>query len=122
MRIHETGIILFTANYDAMVEFYRDVLQLPIRAARPEFYVFHWGLSYLMVEPFVPGHAIQSRPSGLQPQVIRFNVFDLHESVRAFAEQNIDVVVQSHAWGTIATLFDPDGNLIELKDAPDFFE
>ncbi len=122
MKLHEAGFILFTEQYEKMVTFYRDVLALPVRADKSFFIVFNWGYGYLMVEPFVPGHRVQPLHDGGSPLVLRLNVFDLEQTVDELRAKGVAVAVESFDWGTVATFVDPDGNVLELKDAPDFYE
>lgn len=122
MKLHEPGLIIFTNQFSEMTAFYRDVVCLPVRVLKPEFSVFHWGNGYLMIEPFVTGHPIQAVDCGKAPFVLRLNVFDLDQVAEHVRAQNISVQVERFDWGTVAAFCDPDGNHIELKDAPDFFE
>ena len=122
MKLHESGIIVFTRQFEEMVLFYRDLLKLPVRAVTPIFCAFHFGYSYLLIEPFVPGHAVQSTDLGPPPHVLRLNVFDFEESVQELMERGVETHVEHFEWGSVATIRDPDGNVLELKDAPDFFD
>ncbi len=122
MKLHEAGLLLFTEQYEKMVAFYRDVLALPLRADKSFFVVFSWGYSYLLIEPYVAGHRVQPPKLGQAPHVLRLNVFDLDQTVAELRNKGVAVSVESFDWGTVATFVDPDGNVLELKDAPDFYE
>ena len=122
MRLHEAGLILFTSKYEEMVRFYRDQLCLPVRADKQFFIVFQWGYGYLMLEPYVEGHRVQPPHNGVSPHVLRLNVFDIERTVDELRLNGIEVAVETFEWGVVATFCDPDGNVLELKDAPDFYE
>jgi hypothetical protein len=123
MHLHESGILCFTEQYEQMIAFYEHSLRLPVRARKPYFTVFDFGQSYLMIEPYVPGHVMRPVANGPRtPFVLRLNVFDFVESVVELQARGLAVEVQHFAWGQVGTLTDPDGNVIELKDAPDLYE
>jgi hypothetical protein len=123
MQLHESGILCFTEQYEQMVHFYEHAIGLPVRARKPYFTVFDFGQSYLLIEPYVPGHPVQpDRTRGRVPYVLRLNVFDFVESVAELRDRGLELTVQAFEWGQVGTLYDPDGNVLELKDAPDLYE
>ncbi len=122
LKLHETGIIIFTQNYASMIAFYRDFVGLTIRVTKPEYTVFSWGYSYLMIEPFLPNHYVKADQCGQASFIIRLNVFQIDEAIIELQEKGVSVDVEKYDWGTVASFLDPDGNFLELKDAPDFFE
>jgi len=51
---------------------------------------------------------------------LRMNVADVKSIANKLIQKNIDVNYQEHSWGTIAKFFDPDKNLLALKDSEKF--
>lgn len=106
------GVVLFCADYEGCVRFYRDLLELPVWYEKPTLTCFRFGDGYLMVER--DGQVGQTR--GI---MLRFNVMNVPERARELAAKGIAIEVQTHDWGTTARFHDPDGNLCQLKDAED---
>lgn len=116
MSFTRTGIILYVRKYAECVEFYRDVLCLPVMFRTSGLTCFEFGASYLMVEPGddEPGCILGQRTC------IRMNVPDVRERADILVEQGIEVDYQAHSWGTVAKFSDPDGNLCAFKDDDKF--
>lgn len=111
----QTGLILFTENYEACVQFYCDLVGLEIMYAKPGLTCFSFGTSYLMVES--DGVASASEKSFAQNAVtLRFNVKDVAECAAMLKERGADIQVHHWSWGVTALFLDPDGNRVELKD------
>lgn len=108
------GIVLFCADYEACVAFYRDTLDLPVWYVKPLLTCFRFGDGYLMVE----SGGTRGQTGGM---MLRFNVMNVASRARELADRGVAVEVESHTWGTIARFRDPDGNLCQLKDAEDPF-
>ena len=118
MTFDRTGIILYTLNYEACVDFYENIIGLQRMFETDMLTCFAFGESYLMVE--LTDSEIRDTGSTRIRTCLRMNVPD----VKAFAEkltaQNIKVDYQEHEWGTVAKFFDPDGNLCAFKDSEKF--
>ena len=124
MNYTRTGLILCTENYEACVEFYTTILELPI------LHVFdneHSKLTcisigestYLMIE--TEGHSV---PNGKNldenPIILRFNVEDVDNAAGELESKGVDVTIRKEVWGTVADFMDPDGNMCSLRDEASF--
>ncbi len=124
MHYTRTGLILCTENYSECVEFYSNVLELPILHTldneHSKLTCFDMGGNhYLMIETggkSVPaGKALDQNPVWL-----RFNVEDVEEAVGELRQKGVDVKIRREAWGTVADFTDPDGNICSLRDEATF--
>lgn len=111
----QTGLILFTENYEDCVRFYRDVVELDILFAKDSLTCFSFGTSYLMVE--TDGVAVAGEKSFAQNAVtLRLNVKDVAERADLLRQRGADVTIHQWDWGVTGLFLDPDGNRVELKD------
>ncbi|KZK78398.1 Glyoxalase-like domain protein [Pseudovibrio sp. W64] len=110
----EFGVILFTENFEACVQFYEHTLGLQVIERTPDLVSFRFGSSYLMVERGGHGSPTQ-KPRRQNPCVLRFNTDDMDTAIELLNAKGLDVQPQTFDWGTIAAFTDPDGNLCELK-------
>lgn len=105
MKYERTGVILCTEKYDECVEFYSDVLNLPILKTLDDKYskltVLRFGENtYLMVE--TGGNAIPSGKDLIQnPVWLRFNVKSVEDAAAELLNKGIDVKVRKEVWGTV---------------------
>ena len=120
MKFDRTGLILYTINYEQCVDFYKNILELPIMFTSDMLTCFQLGESYLMVELDDEGNR-EDNSSHRIKTCIRLNVSDVKSAANRLIEKNIEVDYQEHSWGTIAKFLDPDGNLCAFKDS-DMFE
>jgi lactoylglutathione lyase len=116
MRIQESGIILFTENYETAVDFYAAHMGLHVRERQINLTVFDFGGSYLMVERGGVGSSAE-KSRAQNPTVLRFDVIDFEQAVQELLDRRVTVDVHIHSWGTIGVIIDPEGNRIELKKA-----
>ena len=112
------GVILWTDNLDAMVAFYRDTLVLPVHSVRPHFVAFELGGVRFSVGLHAETHGPTKEPARF---AVHFNVDDLatlHRDLTARGVVFIRPPEREHWGGLVATLRDPDGNLIQLLQQP----
>ncbi|WP_164659144.1 VOC family protein [Tropicibacter sp. Alg240-R139] len=123
MKFTTAGVILFTHNYDACVDFYGRVLGLDmshrIDRAGEQLTTFRLGDTYLMVEEGGVGSA-HAKTIGQNPTKFRFNVPDVAVSVQELKDRGITPKVCHHGWGTTAEFTDPDGNRCALRSDDGF--
>jgi len=123
MKIDNYGIILNVEHFDACVRFYKDVFGLPEMFSKTEgdfrLTCLEFGNAYLMIE--TEGVAV---PSGKDvsrcPTKLRFNVPDIHQARASLHQHGIEAEVMDNDWGSIITLYDPDGNRISIRDEAGF--
>ena len=118
MEFTRTGFILYVEQYSKCINFYRDVLELPIMFNTEELTCFEFGNSYLMVE--MDDRSFEARSH--EEVCLRMNVPDVKALADELTQKGIDVDYQSHAWGTVAKFRDPEGNLCAFKDDEKFEE
>ncbi len=121
MKIDRSGLILYTLKYKECVQFYKDVIGLPVLFTTHELTCFQFGGSYLMVEIDDSGNE-KSDPEVRQQTCIRMNVEDVKAAADLLRTYGVEVNYQEFEWGTIAKFRDPDGNLCAFKDSLKFEE
>ncbi|NOU68952.1 glyoxalase/bleomycin resistance/dioxygenase family protein [Paenibacillus sp. LMG 31461] len=115
MKIKESGIILFTENYEKAVDYYVHQIGLTLRLQKDDLSFLEFGNSYLLIEG--KGVASQSEKTRAQSSVcLRIDVYDFDQTVFELKQRGVDVDVRRVDWGTIGIIIDPEGNRIEIKD------
>jgi lactoylglutathione lyase len=118
--IEQAGLVLFAADKDRSVAFYRDVIGLPLFKQTDYVTVLQFGAAYLMIEP--GGTATAGAKDRAQaPMTLRFNVADVEEEATRLRARGVAVTVEAFDWGTIGSFVDPDGNRCELRNHFDGF-
>ncbi|MGL1919703.1 MAG: glyoxalase/bleomycin resistance/dioxygenase family protein [Hyphomicrobiales bacterium] len=117
-EIETHGIVLGTENYDECVEFYRDIIGLPVWYDKGHLLCLRFGDGYLMIETGGDAH-YGAKPNRLNPTMLRFNVADVKACTDILAKHGVEIEYKKFEWGEVATFCDPDGNKCELKDAAD---
>ena len=120
MKLDRSGIILYTLKYQECVTFYKEVMGLEILFANETLTCFDFGGAYLMVE--VEDDMVSEQSTERVRTCLRFNVKDVKMETERLKGLGIEVDYQEHAWGKVAKLYDPDGNLCALKDSDTFEE
>jgi predicted enzyme related to lactoylglutathione lyase len=113
MEISLYSAAIFVTNIDRAVEFYRDILSLPLRSQGSFGAEFLEGPTRIGVHPAVheESRALVGRHTGLTLRVDGQLHFcgDLHaRGVRFVAEPT------QQSWGIMALVADPDGNVLAL--------
>jgi predicted enzyme related to lactoylglutathione lyase len=111
------GVIYWTGNLEPMVEFYRDVLGLPVHSIHPDFAAFELG----GIRISVGAHSQVAGPTREGVRVmVNLGVHDIFATYEALKSRGVDFVrpPEQEVWGGwIATFRDPDGNLLQLLQA-----
>ena len=123
MDTQRYGIILNVENYYECVAFYRDVLDLKVLFSKIEgdfkLTCVEFGAGYLMIE--TEGFA---EPNGKSikacPSKLRFNVADIHASMKRMKHFGIPTELIESEWGSTINIYDPDGNRIGIRDEASF--
>ncbi len=118
-----TGIILFTTEYQACVEFYSNVLELPVMFTadneHSKLTCCGMGGSYLMIETSGPPPA-KLKTLEQNPFWLRFNVKDVEAATERLRSKGVEVTLRREVWGTVAHFADPDGNGCSFRDEDTF--
>lgn len=105
----------FTDQVEAMVSFYRALLQTDPVAESPDMAIFmNEGVKIFIHRMYTPGEG------ELPPESHHaYSVSDIDQTCSALADSGLEVEVppKDYYWGRSAYLRDPDGNLIELIQA-----
>ena len=113
------GVIVFTepARFEAMRDFYRDTLGLPVRNERDGRIAFAWP-SAPDVRIILTTHAEARGPNADPARVMLHLLVDDLEAVasrlRTASVAFLREPAREHFGGYVATLRDPDGNLVQL--------
>ncbi len=118
MEFDRTGFILYVINYQACVDFYKNMLELKVMFSTENLTCFKFGESYLMVE--LDDENPNETNSIRTKTCLRMNVKNVKALADKLIQQQIKVNYKEHAWGIIAKFYDPDGNLLAFKDSEKF--
>jgi lactoylglutathione lyase len=121
MKLSRTGIILNTENYQACVDFYRELFCLPILFQLDDLTCFEFMGSYLMIETAGRANAAGKTVAEC-PSKLRFNVPDIEEALRGVQAFGITAVIERQPWGSTINIHDPDGNRIGIRDEAMFMQ
>ncbi len=108
------GVIIWTDNLSAMVQFYRDTLELPVHSLHADFAAFELGGIRLSVGL----HSAVHGPARDRERVmVNLGVSDIQSAFRTLVGRGVEFIrppEREHWGGWVATLSDPDGNLLQL--------
>ena len=112
------GITLWTADLERMFRFYSDLLQLPLRSRHQDFIDFELGEIRFNIGLHGEVQGTSRDPYRVMPHL---SVKDIHGICQRLADRNIEFIrppEMEHWGGWIATLKDPDGNILQLLQLP----
>lgn len=123
MKIEKHGLILNVEKFDECAAFYKDLFKLSEMFSKVEgsfkLTCLEFGDSYLMIE--TEGVAIPTGKDASQcPTELRFNVLDIHKALESVREYGVDAEIIENDWGSSISIFDPDGNRINIRDDSGF--
>lgn len=123
MDLKRSGVIVFTEQYEACVDFYSRILELPelfsLDDEHSTLTCLDMGGSYLMIE--TGGRAMPGGRSIEQsPVKLRFNVGDVDAAAGLLESRGVRVAIRRETWGTVGDFVDPDGNRCSLRDEGSF--
>ena len=116
MKIQETGIILYTINYQETVKFYKEIFGLKTLYEKENLTCLKFSDSYLMIEIDDEENILNDK-KGRSKFCMRFNVEDVKEACKTLDINNVPYTYNEFEWGTIAKFLDPDGNQVGLRSA-----
>ncbi len=112
------GITLWTADLDEMFRFYHDVLRLPLHSRHDDFIAFELGEVRFNIGLHDRVHGTATDPYRMMPHLGVSDIHGLHKRLAAQGVEFIRSPEQEHWGGWIATLKDPDGNILQLLQLP----
>jgi catechol 2,3-dioxygenase-like lactoylglutathione lyase family enzyme len=114
------GVLIWTEKerFPEMARFYRDQLGLTPRTSKPDFINFDWAGLRLSV-------SVHDRVRGRSHDPLRIMVNLLVDDIRTVHARLLEAGVvftrppEPEEWGgRVATLLDPDGNMLQLFELP----
>ena len=115
-----SGIILVSAEPSRLVEFYRDVLGVPLAEEQHDESELHWACELGDVHFAIhPAADYPGEPTGVGSVKIAFLVFELDRLVAWLDEKGVELDYPPAEFGAgsrITAVRDPDGNLVELTE------
>ncbi len=112
------GVIIWTEDLETLVEFYRDTLGLTPHSVRPDFVAFRWGSMRLSIGKHSRVQGRTDEPYRVMVNLGVSNIHRLHEELTAKGVHFSRPPEQEHWGGWVATLSDPDGNMLQLMQQP----
>ena len=112
------GVTLWTDNLDRMFRFYHDTLRLPLHSRHDDFIAFELGEVRFNIGLHDQVHGDSQDPYRVMSHL---GVDDIHQECRRLREEGVEFIrlpEQEHWGGWIATLKDPDGNILQLLQLP----
>jgi predicted enzyme related to lactoylglutathione lyase len=112
------GITLWTDDLERMFRFYNDLLQLPLHSRHPDFIAFELGDIRFNIGLHGEVKGGSQDPYRVMPHL---GVRDIHGICQLLADQGVEFIrppEMEHWGGWIATLKDPDGNILQLLQLP----
>ena len=121
MRAMITGVVgvtIWTEHLDPMFHFYHDILRLPLHSRHDDFIAFELGEIRFNI-------GVHNQVKGPSQDSFRFmphlgvdDIFAEHQRLESMGVEFIRPPEQEHWGGWIATLKDPDGNILQLLQLP----
>ena len=114
------GVLIWTdaERFDAMARFYRDTLGLVPRTSKADFINFDWAGVRLSVSVHDRVHGPSREPFRIMVNLAVDDIRAAHARLLA-AGATFTRPPERESWGgQVASLFDPDGNLIQLMQLP----
>jgi catechol 2,3-dioxygenase-like lactoylglutathione lyase family enzyme len=114
------GITLWTADLDRLFRFYRDTLRLPLHSFHEDegFAAFQLGDLRFNVGRHSQISGRSRDPLRVMPHLGVDDIHAEYERLAAAGVEFIRVPEQEHWGGWVATLRDPDGNVLQLLQLP----
>jgi predicted enzyme related to lactoylglutathione lyase len=112
------GVIIWTENLDRLIEFYTEKMGLNPHSIRPNFVNFEWDSMRFSI-----GSHAEVKGQTVEPYriMINFDVADIQTAYQTLKDHGVEFIrppEQEHWGGWVATLLDPDGNMLQLLQQP----
>ncbi len=120
MDIKKTGVILYTEAYEATVDFYKKVFDLPTLYVKENLTCLDFNGSYLMIE--LDDEESLKQEEGRAKFCIRFNVDDVKAACKQLDKHAVSYDYYETDWGQLAKFRDPDGNFVGIRSAKEHEE
>ena len=112
------GVIIWTGDLPGLRSFYCDTLGLEPHSNRPNFVSFKWG----GLRFSIGSHDLVSGQAGDPYRImVNFDVEDIHSICEELSSRGVEFIrkpEREHWGGWVASLKDPDGNIVQLLEQP----
>ena len=108
------GVTIWTDGLDRMFDFYNDVLRLPLHSRHEDFIAFELGEVRFNIGRHSEVAGQSKDPFRFMPHL---GVDDIHAEAQRLAAAGVEFIRQpeQESWGGwVATIKDPDGNVLQL--------
>ena len=127
MKLSMRYLILYVADFEKSLRFYRDVLGVPVRAEHGSYVEFDTGSTILAFNTResareVTGLAIPDGEAASHTFELGFVVEDVPATIESLRQQGVTIVKEPvvKPWGqTVAYVADPDGHFLEICSSLD---
>ena len=127
LKLSMRYLILYVADFEKSLRFYRDVLGVPVRAEHGTYVEFDTGSTILAFNTResareVTGLAIPDGEVASQSFELGFAVEDVPATIESLRRQGVTIVKEPvvKPWGqTVAYVADPDGHYLEICSSLD---
>jgi predicted enzyme related to lactoylglutathione lyase len=112
------GVTLWTDNLDRLFRFYHDTLRLPLHSRHADFIAFELGEVRFNIGLHNQVHGDSQDPYRMMPHL---GVQDIQGMCQRLRDEGVEFIRQpeQEAWGGwVATIKDPDGNILQLLQLP----
>ena len=122
MKLAMKYVILYVNDFDKTMEFYKDVLGLPVKMQQGTYVEFDTGYTTLAVNTRqsvqeLTGLNVLEGDSTSKTFEVGFVVESVEETIEALRQKGVNIVKEpvTKPWGqTVAYVSDPDGHYIEI--------
>ena len=108
------GVIIWTADLDRLVGFYRHTLGVTPHSVRPDFVAFKWGAMRLSIGRHSQVRGQTSEPHRIMVNLAVRDIRKAYESLKARGVRFTRPPEQEHWGGWVSTFTDLDGNTLQL--------
>jgi lactoylglutathione lyase len=121
MKTKRTGLILYVKKYEESIAFYKTVLELEVLFQNNKLACFDLYGTYLMVEKEDREDYLALNEMNTKAfSCIRINVNNVKRTANDLKKEGIETDYQEYDWGKVVKFYDPNKNLIALRDEETF--
>ena len=112
-NIKLAGVIIWTQNFDEMINFYKEVLGLKPKSLRKNFVNFEWHNLKLSISVHEKVIDTAKDPFRIMINLESDDIFSIYNDLSTKGVQFIREP-EDESWGFVASFYDPDGNILQL--------
>ena len=112
------GVIIWTANAERLVSFYRDILDMEPVSQRDGFMAFQFGDLRLTITNHSEVKGDAKDPLRIMVNLAVDDIHSAYQRLRAKGVEFLREPEKEHWGGYVATFKDPDGNVLQLLQQP----